>query len=43
MKKRILFVDDDPKVLGELQRTLLGMGSEWESNSHRADGKPSRF
>lgn len=31
MKKRILFVDDDPKVLGELQRTLLGMGSEWES------------
>ena len=30
MKKRILFVDDDHKVLDGLQRTLLGMGSEWE-------------
>jgi putative nucleotidyltransferase with HDIG domain len=30
MKKHILFVDDDPKVLQGLRRMLLGMRTEWE-------------
>jgi putative nucleotidyltransferase with HDIG domain len=30
MNKRILFVDDEPKVLQGLQRSLRGMRSEWE-------------
>jgi putative nucleotidyltransferase with HDIG domain len=30
MKRRILFVDDEPKVLGGLQRMLRSMRSEWE-------------
>ncbi len=30
MKKRILFVDDERKVLDGLRRTLLSMRSEWE-------------
>jgi len=29
-KKRILFVDDEPRVLEGLQRTLRGMRQEWE-------------
>jgi HD-like signal output (HDOD) protein/CheY-like chemotaxis protein len=30
MKKRILFVDDEPKILEGLQRTLRSMRQEWE-------------
>jgi len=30
VKKRILFVDDDPLVLGALQRMLHGMRQEWD-------------
>jgi HD-like signal output (HDOD) protein/CheY-like chemotaxis protein len=30
MKKRILFVDDEPMILNGLQRTLRKMRSEWE-------------
>ena len=30
MKKRILFVDDERKVLDGLQRMLRSMRSEWE-------------
>lgn len=30
MKKHVLFVDDDPKVLQGLRRMLLGMRNEWE-------------
>jgi putative nucleotidyltransferase with HDIG domain len=30
LKKRILFVDDEPMVLKGLQRTLRKMGDEWE-------------
>lgn len=40
MKKRILFVDDEPMVLNGLQRTLRKMRHEWEmmftSSSHEA-------
>ena len=30
MKKRILFVDDDVRLLAGLQRMLHGMRAEWE-------------
>lgn len=30
MKRRILFVDDEPKVLRGLQRTLYDLANEWE-------------
>jgi len=30
MKKRILFVDDEPMILNGLQRTLRKMRHEWE-------------
>jgi len=30
MKKRILFVDDEPNVLSGLQRMLRSMREEWE-------------
>jgi len=38
MKKRILFVDDEPMVLNGLQRTLRKMRGEWEM-AFAADGK----
>ena len=36
MKKRILFVDDEPLVLQGIQRMLRGMREQWDMDS--ADG-----